>query len=119
MPAKDELAEKIGETYGYVSELIDHKIETVKLSVAEKSATTISQVIMVAVMLVLGGSSALFGLVALAFWLGKVPQTAAGFGIVAGALLLLLLVIFLLRRQIIINPMVTRVIKVFFGDDKQ
>jgi len=118
MPAKEQLAEQLGETYGYLSEMFDHKIEEVKLSVAEKSALTVSKVITAVIMVVLGLIMAIFGLIALAFYLAGDMDVVRGFGIVALVLLLLLLIVFFLRRYIIVNPTVSRVIAVFFSENK-
>lgn len=118
MHAKEELAEKIGETYGYLSEIIDHKVEAAKLSVAEKSALTISSVVTTIVLSIFGGVMFLFGLIALAFYLaGDMQSTARGFGLVALLMLGLLLIVFFLRRYLIVDPTVSKVISLFFSDD--
>lgn len=119
MHAKEELAEKLGETYGYLNKLFDQKVESYKLAVAEKSALTISKLIMVIVMTIFGVVMATFGLIALAFYLaGDMQNTAWGFGMVALAMLILMLLVFFLRRYIIINPMVSKVIDLFFSEPK-
>lgn len=119
MHAKEELAEKLGETYGYLSELFDHKVESYKLSVAEKSAVTISKLITIIIMTILGVVMAIFGLISLAFLLaGDMDSTARGFGIVALVMLVLLLLVFFLRRYIIVNPTVSQVINLFFSEPK-
>jgi uncharacterized membrane protein YqjE len=118
MHAKEELAEKIGETYGYLSEIIDQKVEAVKLSVAEKSALTLSNLLLAVIMLLLGLVVLNFGLISLAFYLaGDMQATAGGFGIVALIMLALLLIVFFLRRNIIVDPTVSKVISLFFSDD--
>lgn len=120
MAAKDELMENIGESVGYVSIMIDRKIEQVKLDVAEKSASTVSGVISGIILTILGGSFSLFGLIALAFYLGgeNFRSVAGGFGIIALVLFVLFLIIFFLRRQLIVNPTVDKVINIFFGKSK-
>jgi len=119
MHAKEELAEKLGETYGYLNELFDHKVESYKLVVAEKSALTISKLLTVIVMTIFGVVMASFGLIALAFYLaGDMQNTARGFGIVALVMLVLLLLVFFFRRYIIVNPTVSKVIDLFFSKPK-
>lgn len=119
MHAKEELAEKIGETYGYLSEMLDHKVEGYKLAVAEKSALAISKLLTAIVMTIFGVVMATFGLISLAFYLaGDMQNTAKGFGIVALVMLVLLLLVFFLRRYIIVNPTVGKVIDIFFADPK-
>lgn len=116
MPAKDELMENIGESFGYVNIMLDKKIEQTKLSVAEKSATTISGVITGLVLGVLGGTGATFGLIALAFLIAgdDFKPVALGFGIVSFALFVILGIIYLLKRQLIVNPAVRTVLGIFF-----
>jgi len=119
MQAKQELVEKLGESYGFVSEMIDHKIEGYKLVIAEKSALTISKLVTAVIMSILGIVMAIFGLISLAFYLaGDMQTTARGFGIVALVMLVLLLLIFFLRRYIIVNPTVSKVINLFFSEPK-
>lgn len=120
MHAKEQLAEQLGEAYGYVSEMLDHKIEEVKLAAAEKSALTVSKILTAVVMTIFGVVMAIFGFISLAFYLaGDMETTARGFGIVALVMLVLLLLVFFLRRYIIVNPTVSRVIKLFFSENTQ
>lgn len=117
MQAKEQLAEQIGEAYGYISELLDHKLEEVKLAAAEKSALTISKVLTAVIMVLFGSVMATFGLISFAFYLaGDMQSSAKGFGIVALIMLALLLLVFVLRRYIIVNPTVTKVIQLFFSE---
>ncbi|NJC28404.1 phage holin family protein [Neolewinella antarctica] len=111
------LAEQIGETIGYVNEIFDRKIESIKISVAEKSATTISGVVMGVILGILGLVFSVFGLATLAFWIAGRPELTMGFGIVTLVLLSLLLLIFLLRNILIVNPAVSKIISIFFADD--
>lgn len=115
---KDELLEQLGETYGYVSQLVEKKIDYFKLEAAETSANVMSGVITAVVMLILVLATLLFGLLTLALWLVDVFDSwAAGFGAVAGFLLLLTLLVFLLRRPLITNPAVSKTISAFFEND--
>lgn len=117
MHAKEQLAEQLGEAYGYISEMLDHKLEEVKLAAAEKSALTISTILTAVVMTIFGVVMSMFGLISLAFYLaGDMQSTARGFGIVALMMLFLLILVFVLRRYIIVNPTVTKVIQLFFSE---
>ncbi|WP_020567057.1 hypothetical protein [Neolewinella persica] len=117
MHAKDELIEKLGETYGYMNHMFDRKMEEYKLAAAEKSAMTVSKMITIIVMTILGVVMATFGLIAFAFYLaGDMQNSARGFGIVALIMLVLMVVVFLLRRYIIVNPAVTKTISFFFPE---
>lgn len=117
---KQPLAEQIGETIGYVNEIFDRKIEKIKISVAEKSATTVSGVIMGVVLGTIGLIMFIFGLMTLGFWIAGMPDAVKGFGIVTLILLGMLVLIFLLRNILIVNPAVRKIINIFFQeDDKQ
>lgn len=121
MASREELMENLGESFGYVNIMVDRKVEQLKLSVAEKSASTISGLITSIILIGLGSLSGLFGLIALAFLLagGANMDVAIGFGIVALILAILLLLIYLLRRQLIVNPTVTKVISIFFDESSK
>lgn len=117
MHAKDELIEKLGETYGYMSQMLDRKMEEYKLAAAEKSALTVSKLVTIIVMTILGVVMASFGLIAFAFYLaGDMQNSARGFGIVALIMLGLMVLVFLLRRFIIVNPAVSHTISLFFSE---
>ena len=115
---KQPFAEQIGETVGYVSEIFDRKVESIKISVAEKSATTVSGIVLGVILGVLGLVFSVFGLATIAFWIAGMPDAVKGFGIIAAFLLLLLILIFLLRNKLIVDPAVSKVIDIFFGNDK-
>ena len=68
MQAKEELLEQLGETYGYVSEFAEKRLTILKLNAAEKSASTVSFLILFLIVLVLVSSVSLFALLALAFF---------------------------------------------------
>lgn len=121
MASRDELMENLGESFGYVNVLVDRKVEQLKLSIAEKSANTISGLITTIILVSLGGLSILFSLIAVAFLLagGSNTSIAGGFGIVALCLFLLLAVIFLLRQKLIVNPTVSKVISIFFDEQSK
>ena len=116
LPQKQPLAEQIGETIGYVNEIFDRKIESAKISAAEKSASALSGV---ALGIILGISAlmiSVFGLVTLACWIAGADQLAMGFGIVTSILIVLTLIIFFLRNTLIVNPAVKAVIGIFFSE---
>ena len=114
---KQPLAEQVGETLGYVNEIFDRKVEKLKIGVAEKSATTVSGIITGVVLGLLGLLFSVFGLICVALYIAGRPELAMGFGFVSLGLLVLLLIIFLVRKSLIVNPTVSAVINIFFGDD--
>ena len=118
MQPKEQLAERLGEAYGFLNEVVDHKLESVKLSVAEKTALLTSKVLTGVVIAVFGSFFGFFGLIALAFLIAGAEDYATGFGIISLVMLVILLAIVLLRRYIIVNPAVSRVISLFFSDPK-
>ncbi len=116
---KQPIAEQIGETVGYVNEIFDRKIERIKINVAEKSASTVSGVIMGVALGTLALILFVFSLATLAFWIAGMPDAVKGFGIVCLILLTLLILIYLLRNLLIVNPTVKKVIAIFFNDPNQ
>lgn len=118
MQAREELLEQFGESYGYVSRLVEKKIEYYKLSVAEKSATAISGIVTGVVLTVVGLIALFFALVTLAFALANAfDSNVYGFGAVTLILLLILLLVVLLKKPLITNPTVSKVISKFFEHD--
>jgi len=116
MKAKQELLEKAGETYGYLNILVDRKVEQYKLSAAERSASALSGLIKTIILGILGILASVFALISLAFYLAGATDYGNGFGIVALGMLLLLIIIFLLRRLVIVNPVIRKVIDIFFSE---
>ncbi|WP_157501467.1 hypothetical protein [Lewinella sp. 4G2] len=118
-PRQAPLAEQVGETVGYVAEIFDRKVESIKISVAETSASTISGVIMGLVLATLGLILFIFSLATLGFWIAGMEEAVKGFGIVCLILLGLLILIFLLRNVLIVNPAVRKIIAIFFPEDPE
>ncbi len=121
MASREDLIENIGESFGYVNIMIDRKVEQLKLSVAEKSATAVSGLITAVILIGIGSLMVIFSLIALAFFIAGGDNSAVGmgFGIVGLSLLVLLLFIFFLRRQLIVNPTVAKVINIFFEEQSK
>ena len=116
LPKKQPLAEQIGETVGYVNQIIDRKIESAKISAAEKSATALSGIALGIILGIAGLMISVFGLVTVACWIAGAEQFVMGFGIVTSILIVLTLIIFLLRNTLIVNPAVKAVIGIFFSE---
>ena len=120
MQAKEELLEQLGETYGYVSDFAEKRLTILKLSAAEKSASTVSMLILFLIVLVLVSSVSLFAMLALAFYLSDhFDSYTKGFGLVSLILLFMMILIILLRKPLIINPAVKSVIASFFPPEEQ
>lgn len=119
MLGKNQLLEQLGESYGYVSAMVDRKVEGYKLSAAEKSAKAASGFITGVILASIGGIFAVFGLLTLAFFLADMAEATYGFGMVTLILLALLILIFLFRKALIVNPTVSQVIQLFFSEDEK
>lgn len=118
MQAKEELLEHLGESYGYVNRLVEKKLESVKLNLAETSAKTISGFVSGVVLAVLGLITLLFLLITLGFALSLAFDSHVfGFGAVAVILLVVFLLVLALKGVLITNPVVSRVITKFFEHD--
>jgi hypothetical protein len=118
MQAKEELLEQLGESYGYVSRLVEKKIEYAKLNAAETSAKVVSGLITGIILAVIGLITLIFALVTLALALVMAfDNPVYGFGLVTLLLIVILLVVVLLKKQLITNPAVSKVISAFFKHD--
>ena len=111
---------KIEELADNVKEYINTRVESVKLTVAEKTSVVIANVVagmIVAVVFLLfiifAGTALAFGL---SEWIGK---TWAGFLIVAGLYLLIGIVIWTAREKIIRLPVMNALIKQLFPNDDE
>ncbi len=119
MQTKNQLLEQLGESFGYFSVLVDRKIEAYKLTVAERSALTAASIVVALILTLLGSATVLFALIALAFYLaGDMDSAARGFGLVTLILVGAFLLVLLLRRYLIVNPIIAKVIDIFFAEDK-
>lgn len=115
MQAKEELLEQLGETYGYVSRLIEQRIEYFKLNLAEGVAKTASSLIGAIILFILGLITFIFALITLGFALTESFDSGVyGFGLVTIILLFLVFLIMLLRRMLITDPIVGKMINKFF-----
>ncbi|MCO6476633.1 MAG: phage holin family protein [Phaeodactylibacter sp.] len=115
MKLPDGLMESTGEAYGYAKAYVEQQIEYAKLDIAERLSISISSAITAIVVIqliffVLGFLSFALG-VYLSQRLGSYVQ---GFLIVGGIYLAITITIILLRRPLITNPVVSRIIKIFF-----
>lgn len=118
MQAKEELLEQAGESYGYVSRLVEKKIEYFKLNLAETSANAVSGIVAGIILAVLGLIALLFALVTLGFALSAAfENNTYGFGAVTLLLLLLFVLVLVLKKPLITNPTVSKVITKFFEHD--
>ena len=118
MQAKEELLEQLGEGYGYVSRLVEKKIEAFKLNLAETSATAISGIVTGVILAVIGLITFFFALITLGFALATAfDNNVYGFGAVTLVLLLIFVLVLLLKRPLITNPTVGKVITKFFEHD--
>ncbi len=107
--------ESTGEAYGYAKAYIEQQVEYTKLDLAERLSISISSAITAIVVIqliffVLGFLSFAFG-VYLSQRLGSYVQ---GFLIVGGIYLAITIAVILFRRPLITNPVVSRIIKIFF-----
>lgn len=109
-------AERVGETVGYVNEFVDRKIESLKVTVAEKSAGAVSGVVTGVILAVLGLILFVFALTTLASWIAGEPNWTLGFGIVSLILLALMLIIYLLRNKLIADPAARKTIGMFYSE---
>lgn len=84
-----------------ITELINTKLQLLKLEAVEKGSKGVSSLFLGLIFVVLISFALLFGFLALAFWLGDlVGSIAGGFGIVVLIYLVLFAIVYLCRRPI-------------------
>jgi uncharacterized RDD family membrane protein YckC len=111
---------KIEELADNVKEYINTRIESVKLTAAEKSSAVIANVIAGLIVAVVVLLFIIFLGTALAFGLGEwIGKTWAGFLIVACLYLLIGIVVWAARNRIIRMPIMNALIKQLFGNDDE
>lgn len=109
----EELAENI-------KEYVNARIESVKLSAAEKSSAVIANVIAGLVVAGVFFFFIVFAGMSVAFLLGEwIGKTWAGFLIVAGLYLLIGIVVWSAREKIIRLPVMNALIKQLFRDEDE
>lgn len=107
--------ESTGEAYGYAKAYMEQQIEYAKLDIAERLSTSISSAITTIVVIQLVFFVLGFFSFALGVYLGQVLDSyVKGFLAVGGIYTVLTLAIILLRRPLITNPILSRIIKIFF-----
>lgn len=111
---------KIEELADNVKEYVNTRIESAKLSIAEKSSAVIANVLAGMVLAVFFLFFIIFGSTALALGLGDwIGSTWAGFLIVAGLYLLGGIVAWTAREKIIRLPIMNALIKRLFRNDDE
>lgn len=107
--------ESSGEAYGYAKAYIEQQVEYAKLDIAERLSTSISSAITAVIVLQL--VFCVFGFLsfALGIYLGqRLDSYVQGFLIIGGIYLVVTLAVISFRRPLITNPIVSRIIKIFF-----
>jgi len=111
---------KIEELADNVKEYINTRVESVKLTAAEKSSVVIANIIAGLIVAVVFFFFIIFAGAALAFGLGEwIGKTWAGFLIVAGLYLLIGIVVWTARERIIRMPIMNALIKQLFKNDDE
>ena len=107
--------ESTGEAYGYAKAYMEQQIEYAKLDIAERLSTSISSAITTIIVIQLVFFVVGFLSFALGIYLGQVLESyVQGFLVVGGIYAALTLAIVLFRRPLITNPILSRIIKIFF-----
>ncbi len=115
MKSTNSINESVGEVYGYLKAYFNQHLEFFKLDMAERTSRALSLAITMVIILMLGLVMLVFASLALGIYLGEtLGSYPKAFLIVSGGYALFTLFLLLLRRQLITNPILSRIIKVFF-----
>jgi len=108
------------ELAGTIKEYVNTKIESVKLSAAEKTSAVIANVVAGIVVALVFLFVIIFASIALSFGLGEwIGKTWAGFLIVAGLYLLIGIIVWAGRGKIIRMPLMNAIIQQLFSKEEE
>lgn len=120
MGKKEELLEKLGESYGFLEQLVDNRVELFKIRATERSSKLIAGVVLALTMVVLLNFTVFCLLLAMGFGLAEwIGSPALAFLIMAVSFVLLAAIIYGFRQTIILNPTIRQVIKEFYPDEEE
>jgi hypothetical protein len=119
MKPTDDILESAGEAYGYARTYAEQMLEYYKLEIAERVSLTISSAITMVVILMIFLIGTLFFSLAMGMYLADVlGSSVQAFLAVGGIYALLAIIILVFRRQLIVNVILSRMIKVFFQKER-
>jgi hypothetical protein len=109
---------RVEELADTVKDYVNTRIESAKLSIAEKSSAVIANLVAGLLVVTFFILFFLFGSIAMAFGLGEwIGKTWSGFLIVSGFYLLVGIVVWIARVKIIQLPVMNALIKQLFGEE--
>ncbi|MEQ8705232.1 MAG: phage holin family protein [Phaeodactylibacter sp.] len=118
MKPTDSISEAVGEVYGYSKAYFQQQLEYFKLDMAERVSRSLSLGITIFVLAQLFLMIMLFASLALGIYLGeRFGSYTQAFLVISGGYAVLTLFMLIFRRLIITNPILSRIIKVFFQND--
>lgn len=114
------IIEKAGETFGYLREYVEKRIELYRVEIAEQLVESLSTLITSFLLLIIFGTVALFGSLSAGFYLAEVLDSLwLAFLIVTGFYALLALILSLFKRQLILNPILRMIIDLLKGEEER
>ena len=118
MKSTNEILESLGEGYGYIQQIINKRIDYLKLEAAETASTVISALITLFILMFMGITVLGFATIAIAMFIGRaLDNYALAFLIITGFYLLITIIVYMLRHKLITNPVLTMVISKFFESE--
>lgn len=115
MKPTDSISEAVGEVYGYSKAYFQQQLEYFKLDMAERVSRSLSLAITIFIIGTLFLMILLFASLALGVYLGKQwGSYSNAFLAVSGGYAAFTLILLVFRRVIITNPILSRIVKVFF-----
>ncbi|MEX0966200.1 MAG: phage holin family protein [Bacteroidia bacterium] len=103
----------------HLAEYIETRLELFRLQLLDKLSSTFSTLASLAIVACFFLFFVIFSSVALALLLGKwLGDYYIGFAIISGFYLLLTIIFFIFKRQLIYNPILNKMVTVFFPENK-
>ena len=120
MKSTNEILESLGEGYGYIQQIINKRIDYLKLDAAETASSVISALITLFVLAFMGVTVLIFASIALALFIGRaINNYPVAFLIITAFYLLIAIIVYMLRTKLITNPVVSMVISKFFESENE
>lgn len=115
MKKPNNLMESAGEAYGYARAYAEQQLEYYKLEIAERVSISLSAAITIVIIGMVLLIFTMFLSLALGFYLAeKLGSFSQAFLIVSGIHAAIALIVIVFRRHMITNPILSKIIKIFF-----
>jgi hypothetical protein len=109
---------ELEQTVKHLKHYADVKWKLIQMDVTEKISSLVSSFVSIAVFVLIGIFTLLFGSIGIAIWIGRQNEnTSMGFLILTGFYLLLFVILYSMRKSLIKIPLLNLIIRKLFADE--